>query len=119
MLVAAITMIAADGEVDDAEIGILRRLSDGDDSAFDAAVRFWRTNDMATCIRCAAEGLSIVQRNATLANLVDIAMADGVLDESERVLLNAYAAAFATDDDIINRIVHVIGMKNNHAIFDE
>ncbi len=54
MILAAITMIAIDGEVDEAEVDILRRLARGDDQAFEAAVKFWKANDLDACIAASA-----------------------------------------------------------------
>lgn len=117
MLLAAVTVIAADGEVDDAEIAILDRLARGDGSALDVAIKFWKANDTDACIAMSASRLTMPQRIATLANLVDIAMADGNLAGAERVLLEAYVEAFAVHESVVKQVVEVIGVKNDDRVF--
>lgn len=117
MILAAITMIAIDGEVDEAEVDILRRLARGDDQAFDAAVKFWKSNDLDACIAASAARLTMPQRSATLVNLIDIAMADGDLAGAERALLEAYVEAFAISEVAVAQMVEVIAMKNDEDVF--
>ena len=119
LLLAAITMIAADGNIDDDEMAIVRRLDGPEDTKeFQAAVTMWRRHDFDTCARCAVRALSTPeQRHSTLANLVDIAMADGFLAGEEAELLETYMTLLNVSDTDAKRIVDVIAVKNNRSLF--
>jgi uncharacterized tellurite resistance protein B-like protein len=52
-----------------------------------------------------------------MANMVDIAMADGAFDQNENVLLRAYVNAFDVLDEDVERIVDVITIKNDKSLF--
>lgn len=118
LLLACITMITADGHVDDDELAIVRRL-DGDNNTSDweNAKKVWKASSIEECIRVSAAGLSGGQRVAAMANLIEIAMADGILEEHEKALLEAFVDAFEIDDDSLNSIINVIAVKNNRSIF--
>lgn len=117
LLLSAITMIAADGVVDDDELAILRRLDSGG-TAFDVALRAFKSNSFDDCISLATKAMNPEQRLVAMANLVDIAMADGYLHGSEKELLEAYVDAFSIESSIVETIVEVIAIKNNKDLFD-
>ena len=120
LLLAAITMIAADGDVDDDELAIVRRL-DGpyQTKDWDDAVRAWKMYPLEKCIEMATASMNAEQRTVAIANLIDIAMADGVLAGNEEKLLNIYVEAFNIPYSIVEKIVEVIAIKNNKALFRE
>lgn len=118
LLLATITMTAIDGELDENEIAIINRL-DGSTTtdAWDSAIAVWNAIHVDECIPLIAETLDPKQQRVALANMVDIAMADGFLDEAENVLLSAYAGAFDVSEADVERIVDVITIKNDKSIF--
>ncbi|MBK6492538.1 MAG: hypothetical protein IPF97_12875 [Sphingomonadales bacterium] len=61
--------------------------------------------------------LNPAQRRFTLANLVDIAMADGNLEGAEMQLLEEYLAAFELDEAFVNALAEVIAIKNDRSPF--
>lgn len=119
LLLAAITMVAIDGDVDDDELAVIRRLDgSGQTVAWDSAVKTYKMKTLAECIGLAANAMNEEQRMVAMANLVDIAMADGMLVGDEKELLEAYVAAFGVDEDDVTRIVDVIAVKNNKTAFE-
>lgn len=118
LLLATITVTAIDGELDANEVAIINRL-DGSDTSDDwnTAVTVWNEASVEECIGVVAASLDAKQQRVVMANLVDIAMADGYLDESENILLRAYANAFEVSDDDIEKIVDVITLKNDKSRF--
>lgn len=118
LLLAAITVSAVDGDLNTNEVAIINRLDGFTTSVdWDFAIGVWNDTPMEDCIDLVAKSLSERQQRICLANLVDIAMADGVLHESENILLRAYTAAFSVSDAEIERIVDVITLKNDKAGF--
>jgi tellurite resistance protein len=118
LLLSAITMAAIDGELDKNEMAIINRL-DGFSLSdeWDLAIAVWEIKPLDECIVLVAETLDEKQQRVAMANMVDIAMADGSLDEAENMLLRAYADAFGVADSEIERIVDVITIKNDKSLF--
>ena len=118
LLVAAISMVAIDGDVDDDELAIIRRLDgSGSTEAWESAVKTFKTKSVNECITLSAGAMNSDQRLVAIANLIDIAMADGGLAGSEKKLLEEYVEAFSVDSGEVSKMVDVISIKNNKGIF--
>ncbi len=118
LLLATITVTAIDGDLDANEVAIINRLDGANTSDdWDTAIQVWNETSVDECIPIVAASLDAKQQRVVMANLVDIAMADGFLDESENVLLRAYAGAFDVSEADIEKIVDVITIKNDKSRF--
>jgi hypothetical protein len=114
ILFACITMIAADGDIDDDEIAILRRIDGSRDTpAWDNALKAWKKHDIEECVGLVAKFIDGSHVNPLMANLIDIAMADGNLAGREQQLLEAYMEALSPDQSRVEKYVEVIGKKNS------
>ncbi len=113
ILLACITMVAADGDLDDDELAIIRRI-DGtaNTSAWEAAVGVWKRHSLNECADFACNFVDPAHKNALLANLIDIAMADGSLAGAEKRLLENYVEKLQIGADVVSAMVDVIGLKN-------
>lgn len=119
LLLAAISMVAIDGDVDDDEIAIIRRLDgSGETQDWNTALRAWNTKSIEECIQLVAEALTVGQQAATIVNLIDIAMADGILAGEEKQLLEAYQKSFSVPESEIVKYVDVVSIKNDKSIFN-
>jgi uncharacterized tellurite resistance protein B-like protein len=120
LALASITVIAADGEVDDQEIQSILRLMQGDNSSLQDARKIYVNSDISyqTIIEKVSNSLNENQKLATLANLVDIAMADGILAGNEEELLNGFLNEFNLPEEKEQLIIDVIGLKNNLSVFE-
>ena len=118
LLLSTITMSAIDGDLDRNEMAIINRL-DGFalSKEWDLAIATWEDNSMNECINIVAASLNEKQQRVAMANLVDIALADGHFEEDENFLLRAYAEAFKVPDSEIEKIVDVISIKNDKTLF--
>jgi uncharacterized tellurite resistance protein B-like protein len=118
LLLSTITVTAIDGDLDENEVAIINRLDGFKTSEdWDSAIAVWHTTSVNDCIPMVAEALDEKQQRVAMANMVDIALADGFLDEAENVLLSAYAKAFSVSDAEIEKIVDVITIKNDKSLF--
>lgn len=118
LLLSAITISAVDGELDPNEVAIINRMDGLTTSAdWELAIGVWDETPLEECIQLVAGSLNEKQQRVAMANMVDIAMADGSLHESENVLLRAYSDAFQVEDKEIERIVDVITLKNDKSAF--
>ena len=119
MLLACISMIAADGDIDDDELAIIRRI-DGKENTpdWDLAREAWKhVSGSDECVDLTSPHLNEEQRRFTIANLIDIAMANGVLASTEQRLLERYLESFELDEGFIKGVVDVVSVKNHQAPF--
>jgi uncharacterized tellurite resistance protein B-like protein len=117
LVLSAITVIAADGVIDEAELNDLGKIVRGDRKSIDTAMEVLRANKFPGVIDLVAATLDEKQKIATLAILCDIAMADGVLAGEEKAVLQMYMDKFAIPEARVQPIIDVIAIKNDFSIF--
>jgi uncharacterized tellurite resistance protein B-like protein len=117
LVLSAITVIAADGVIDEAELNDLAKIVRGDRKSIDTAMEILRANKFPGVIDMVAGVLDEKQKIATLAILCDLAMADGVLAGEEKAVLQMYMDKFAVPESKIQPIIDVIAIKNDFSIF--
>ena len=113
-LLSAMTMIGIDGDIDDDEVAILQRMDRQNKSAKDwnDAFKIWQKKSITDCIEIVTKSIGENEKNTVITNLIDIAMADGILDGDEKILLEKYVEALNIDTNYIETAVDVISIKN-------
>lgn len=117
LTLAAMTMIAADGAIEDEEIDILNRINRNNRNAFDKAYKVWKTSNFNDCVELVNNSLNSDQKLAVMANLIDIAMSDGLLAGKEKDLLGAYMSTFNLNDGAVEKMIDVVSLKNDFTVF--
>lgn len=117
LVLSAITVIAADGVIDEAELNDLAKIVRGDRKSIDVALEVLRANKFPGVIDMVSAILDEKQKLATLAILCDLAMADGVLAGEEKTVLQLYADKFGIPEAKLQPFVDVIAIKNDFSIF--
>ena len=117
LVLSAITIIAADGRIDEAELNDLAKIVRGDRKSIDVAMEVLRVNKFPAVIDLVAAMLDEKQKLATLAILCDLAMADGVLAGEEKVVLQLYMDKFGIPEAKLQPIIEAIAIKNDFSIF--
>jgi uncharacterized tellurite resistance protein B-like protein len=117
LVVSAITVIAADGAIDEAELNDLAKIVRGDRKSIDTAMQVMKENPFPGVIDLVAKALDEKQKLATLAILCDIAMSDGVLAGEEKKILQMYMDKFGVSEAKLAPIIDAISVKNNFSIF--
>ncbi|MDD1680607.1 MAG: TerB family tellurite resistance protein [Methanoregula sp.] len=117
LVLSAITIIAADGRIDEAELNDLAKIVRGDRKSIDVAMEVLRVNKFPAVIDLVAAMLDEKQKLATLAILCDLAMADGVLAGEEKVVLQLYMDKFCIPEAKLQPIIEAIAIKNDFSIF--
>jgi uncharacterized tellurite resistance protein B-like protein len=117
LVVSAITVIAADGAIDEAELNDLAKIVRGDRKSIDTAMQVMKENPFPGVIDLVAKALDEKQKLATLAILCDIAMSDGVLAGEEKKILQMYMDKFGVPEAKLAPIIDAISIKNNFSIF--
>ena len=114
VLLSCILMVSADGSVDDDEMAIIRRIDgSGSTNSWDAAVKAYNKLDRSAAFDLACESLSRDHLMPLMANLIDIAMADGELAGDEKRLLEKFLLKLQPDVGEITSMVDVISVKNS------
>jgi uncharacterized tellurite resistance protein B-like protein len=117
LVVSAITVIAADGAIDEAELNDLAKIVRGDKKSIDTAMQVMKENPFPGVIDLVVKALDEKQKLATLAILCDIAMSDGILAGEEKKILQMYMDKFGIPEAKLAPIVDAIAIKNNFSIF--
>lgn len=118
LALAAMTIIAIDGTIEDEEVDTLLRITRGDNQAFDSALKVYKDRSVSESVQIVSSTLvDQKQRIATIAILLDIAMADGMLAGAEKDLMMAYINAFQVSEEIVKDIADIVAIKNDFSIF--
>ncbi|MFA6362094.1 tellurite resistance TerB family protein [Methanoregula sp.] len=117
LVLSAITIIAADGVIEDSELGDLAKIVRGDRKSIDVAMQVLKANKFPEVIDLVAQKLDEKQKIATLAILCDIAMADGVLAGEEKAVLQLYMDKFGIPEATMKPIIEAIAIKNDFSVF--
>ncbi|HEX3001528.1 MAG TPA: tellurite resistance TerB family protein [Methanoregula sp.] len=118
LVLSAITVIAADGVIDEAEINDLGKIVRGDRKSIQTAMDVLKANKFPGVIDMVAATLDEKQKLATLAILCDLAMADGVLAGEEKAILQMYMDKFGVPEAALKPIIEAIAIKNDFSIFN-
>jgi len=117
LVVSAITVIAADGVLDEQELYDLQKIVRGDKASVDTAIKVMQGNQLPDIISMVTASLNEKQRMATMAILLDLAMADGILAGNEQKILQMYMEKFGISETAVKPIVDAIALKNDFSVF--
>ena len=117
LVAAAISVIASDGVLDEAELRDLAKIARGDKSAVNDAVQVLEGNSIQETMDLVAKCLNEKQRMAAMAILLDLAMADGILAGNERKILQQYMEKFGISETAIKPLIDTIALKNDFSVF--
>lgn len=116
-LVAGMVYIsAADGHLDDSEIGDIMKVVP-DEATVDAALQFTRRTGYQQFLEQAARLLSPQQKLCLFVNCADLAMGDGFLAPEEQQRLMYMAQFFQIPEAHLNPYIQTLMVKNNLTVF--
>ncbi|MFA5331350.1 MAG: tellurite resistance TerB family protein [Methanoregula sp.] len=117
LVLSAITVIAADGVIEESELNDLAKIVRGDKKAIETAMQVLKESKFPAVIDLINQKLDEKQKIATLAILCDLAMSDGVLAGEEKTILQMYMDKFGVSEATMNPIIEAIRIKNDFSIF--
>jgi len=92
----------------------------GDENIIQDATEYIKQNDdLENNISTINAMLNSEQKEIMLINLLDILLADGEADESERGLFFMFSAGFGFEQSDLETFFDVISKKNNFGIFQQ
>lgn len=119
----AVAIAGADGSIATSEwdgiVNYIRRLSIYDnfsgpafDKLFDKLFRILKSSGSAALVKASSEGLAEELKLTAFACAVDIALADGVLEDSEKEIINQIATELGIEEKVAIPIIEVMLIKN-------
>jgi len=117
LVAAAITVIASDGVIDEQELFDLQKIVRGDRNTIETATKFIQGTPIPETIEKVAGVLNEKQRLTTMAILLDLAMADGILAGNEQKLLQMYMEKFGISEQTLKPVIDAIALKNDFSVF--
>jgi len=117
LIASAITLIAADGVLDEQELYDLQKIVRGDRDAIETAIKVIQGNQLPDIIVMVAATLTEKQRMTTMAVLLDLAMADGILAGNEQKILQMYMEKFGIAETALKPVIDAIALKNDFSVF--
>lgn len=117
LVAGAITIVAADGVLDEQELFDLQKIVRGDKKAVDTAVKAIQGNQIPEIIDLITAALNEKQRFTAMAIFLDLAMADGILAGNEQKLLQMYMDKFGIREADLKPIIDAIALKNDFSVF--
>jgi uncharacterized tellurite resistance protein B-like protein len=117
LVASAITVIAADGVLDEQEIFDLQKIVRGDPNIVQTVVKAVQGMSLPEVMTLVANALNEKQRFTTMAILLDLAMADGILAGNEQKILQQYMEKFGISEATMKPIVDAIAVKNDFSVF--
>jgi len=117
LVLTTLTVVAADGVINEAEMLDLAKIVRGDKKSIEDAMAVLRVNSLEGSMDLVTKCLNEKQKIATLAIVIDVAMADGVLAENEQKLIQMYINKFGVSEDILKPIFDTVAIKNDFSIF--
>ena len=123
-------MMAADGEMDNEEVGHLLSVLGGSNEGngtigvgannrhlLDTAMKYKRKNSAETFLQEASPLLTDAQKMCILVNLLDSSLVDGQPEPEEQVLFGKFLQAFGISEDRFRPFFEVIALKNDRSVF--
>ena len=117
LAVGLLFMMAADGQVEEEEIGQLRSVVGGDNELIQTAVKYLRSVKYEQFLVDAAALLNEDQKLCLLINMADSLLSDGRAELSEQQTFGKALAQFGLSEDAFKPHFATIALKNNRAIF--
>lgn len=108
-------MATVDQDIDAAEDAYIKDLCSAIEGTHEEALSYYNDHDQEELL-AAMSGLDRQQRLCILANMIELAMSDGVLHTSEQRLSSRFAQAFGVTDRELRTIMDVLLIKNQTSV---
>jgi uncharacterized tellurite resistance protein B-like protein len=110
-------MMAADGQIEQEEIGQLQSVVGGDEQLIQAAIKYLRAVPYEQFLVDANALLNPQQKLCVLINMADSLLSDGRAAASEQTAFNKALTGFGMTEDGFKPYFETLAVKNNRSIF--
>ena len=118
LAVGLVYMMAADGQVEEEEIGQIQSVVGNDVTLIQSAIKYVRAVKLDQFLVDAPAVVSDAQKLCLLINVCDLLLSDGRVDPAEQQLFYTMLNAFGVSQDFFQPYFDVILTKNNRSIFN-
>lgn len=106
---------AADGKISEDENSyILNKICSGNEDIYNAAAKFYETRDFSALLQKLQ--LDQQQKLCFFAQMLELAMSDGVFDRAEQKLIDTFAAQTGISNDESETVRNVLLIKNQLSV---
>ncbi len=112
---ALIFAAATDVDIDPSEEAYIKTLEADNTEAFRAALQYYETHTPED-VMALLSALDEQQKICVLANVMELCMADGVLDSSEQILISKYATSMGVSPQRSDTMRDVLLIKNQTSV---
>lgn len=119
LYLAALTVIAADGDIGSAESTAIEKIVGDDQQHFGEACKIFETTTYEDCVELVARSLTEEQKTALIAILLDLAIIDETLRHGEKTLIMEYVLKFGIPPRTFQEMCHYVLMRHNLALFEK
>ena len=116
MTIGVIYVMAADGEIDEEELGQLQTIVAGDEDLFHESVTYVKTNSLDHFLQEAAPLVNGAQALCILVNMADSLLANGKADTEELKLFHKALIAFGWSVEAFSPYFDTLAVKNDHSV---
>ncbi|MBU6381185.1 MAG: TerB family tellurite resistance protein [Betaproteobacteria bacterium] len=117
LAVGLLHMMAADGQIEEEEIGQLQSVVGGNRELLETAVKYWRAVNFEQYLQAAPAVLNEDQRLCLLVNACDSLLSDGVAAPQEQTMFGRLLNAMSVTEDQFRPYFQAIAVKNNRSVF--
>lgn len=117
LAVSLLYMMAADGGIEEEEIGQLQSVFGDDADLIDMAIKYVKNHSFEQYLIDAPLILSAEQKICLMINVCDSLLADGVAADSEQQMFHKMLNAMQISQEEFQPHLHTIALKNNRNIF--
>ena len=118
LAVSLVYMMAADGQMEQHEIGHLHSVVGSDDGLIETAVKYVRSVRLEQFLADAPAVLNSQQKLCLLINMADSLLSDGRAEQSEQQLFHRALSAFGMTEDSFRPYFETLAIKNNRSVFE-
>ncbi len=118
LAVGLIYMMAADGQIEEEELGHIQSVVGNDVNLIQTAIKYVRSVKLDQFLVDAPALVNDAQKLCLLINVCDLLLSDGRADPTEQQLFHSMLNAFGVSQDTFKPYFDVILAKNNRSVFN-
>jgi uncharacterized tellurite resistance protein B-like protein len=118
LAVGLIYMMAADGQIEEEELGHIQSVVGNDVNLIQTAIKYVRSVKLDQFLVDAPALVNDAQKLCLLINVCDLLLSDGKADPTEQQLFHSMLNAFGVSQDTFKPYFDVILAKNNRSVFN-
>ncbi len=118
LAVGLLYMMAADGQIEEEEVGQLRTVFGRDDNVIQTALKYLKSTPIDQFLSESAAVMNEQQKLCLLINMADSLLSDGRAEPNEQALFMKALGAYGMTEASFSPYFQTILIKNNRSVFN-